>query len=221
MSSILGAVGTFFGGPIGGAIGGAAGSLFEGRRAGRAERGAAGAQERGAELGIGEIRRFTEQGIGGFQPFLGAGTGALEQQQRLLGLLGPEQQESAFGAFRQSPGQQFLQERGQRSLLRGASAIGGIGGGRVREALVQQGVGFAQQDFGNFFNRLQGLAGGGLQAAGGIGRLAAGAGRSIAGLFGTRGQARASGILGAQQAEARTSENITGLFSQAGLFDTP
>lgn len=213
MSSILGAVGGAFFGPIGAGIGGAVGSLFAGRQARRAEQRASQAQVGGFQQGIDAIRGFTEQGQAGFQPFLTGGTGAFEQQQALLGLLGPERGAEALASFQESPGQQFLRERGQRALTRSAGAIGGLGGGNVREALVQQGVGFAQQDFGNFFNRLAGLSGQGLQAAGGIGQLGAQAGRSVAGLFGLQGQARASGILGAQQARAGAQEDITGFLS--------
>lgn len=231
MSSVLGAIGTavggFFGGPIGaslgGALGGALGASRSGRDARRAESGAAEAQFQGFQRGIDEIRGFTEQGQAGFQPFLTGGTGAFEQQQALLGLLGPERGAEAIASFQESPGQQFLRERGQRALTRNAGAIGGLGGGNVRSALVQQGVGFAQQDFGNFFNRLAGLSGQGLQAAGGLGQLGAQAGRSIAGLLGSQGQARASGILGSQQARAGTQGQIAGFLSgiDFGSFGSP
>lgn len=167
-------------------------------------------QEEAFGQGIGEVRRFTEQGQAGFQPFLTGGQGAFEQQQALLGLLGPERGQEALASFQESPGQQFLRERGQRALTRNAGAIGGLGGGRVREALVQQGVGFAQQDFGNFFNRLAGVSGQGLQAAGGLGQLGAQAGQSISGLLGSQGQARASGILGSQQARSQGAGNVIG-----------
>ena len=197
MSSILGAIGTavggFFGGPIGaslgGALGGALGSARSGRQARRAERGAAQAQVGGFQQGIDEIRGFTEQGQAGFQPFLTGGQGAFEQQQALLGLFGSERGAEAIASFQESPGQKFLRERGQRALTRNAGAIGGLGGGNVRSALVQQGVGFAQQDVGNFFNRLAGLSGQGLQAASGRGLLGGQAGSSILTLLDSQAQA--------------------------------
>ena len=189
-------------------------SAFQGFVSGpRAAKRAGETQARSAQLGIDEIRGFTEQGQAGFQPFLTGGARAFDQQQALLGLLGPEQQQAAFDAFRDSPGQQFLRDRGQRALVRNASAIGGLGGGNVRSALQQQGIGFAQQDFGNFFNRLAGISDQGLSAASGLGQLGANAGSNIAGLLGTQGQARASGILGAQQARTQGTENLLSLGS--------
>jgi len=91
-------------------------------------------------------------------PFAAGGTAAFNQQVALSGAGGAPAQAQAFQDFTASPGQQFLQDQGQQALLRGSSAIGGLGGGNVRRELVRQGVGFAQQDFGNQFNRLGSLS---------------------------------------------------------------
>ncbi len=107
-----------------------------------------------------------------------------------------EQQQQAFAAFGESPGQRFIRERAQRNLLRNASAIGGLGGGNVRSALVQQGAGFAAQDFQNQLNRLASLSGGGQVSATNLGQLGAASAQNIGGLLQAGGQARATGILG-------------------------
>ncbi len=104
------------------------------------------------------------------QPFAQAGVGALEQQQALLGMGTPEQQQAAFAQFSESPGQKFMRERAEKTLLRNSAAIGGLGGGNVRSALVEQGVGFAAQDFGNQFNRLSDIRSAGQNAATNIGQ---------------------------------------------------
>jgi len=173
------------------------------------------------------LRAF-ERGRAGLQPFREAGARALEQEQAFLGVLGPEQQQAAFAGFAESPGQRFLQERGQRALLRNASATGGLGGGNIRSALVQQGVGFAQQDLQNQISRLGGLAGRGQEAAGSLAGLeqnlgglqqqfGANVGNILTGVGAARGQAlqkagqaRASGILGAQQAQAGLGQQVLG-----------
>jgi len=49
--------------------------------------------------------------------------------------------------------------------LRNQSAIGGIGGGNVRSALVEQGAGFAAQDYDQQLRRLDALSGRGLSSA--------------------------------------------------------
>lgn len=160
------------------------------------------------------------------QPFQEAGVGALQQQQALLGLSGQQAQQQAFAGLEQSPGQKFLQDRAQKNLLRNASAIGGLGGGNVRSALVQQGVGFAQQDIQNQFGRLGQLSGRGQQAAGAagqgaltsagqIGQFGASAASNIANLGIVGSEARASGILGA----AAVAPGVTsGLLQLGGQF---
>lgn len=171
----------------------------------RAAREAAGAQERLGREAIAEQRVVREE----LAPFREAGVGALREQQALLGLGGRGAQEEAFGRFTDSPGQAFLRQRGEQALLRNQAAIGGLGGGRVREALQQQGIGVAQQDLQNQLARLSSLseAGRGATTAG-IGQAA-----QIGQQLGQIGQAQAGGILGAQQARAQTA----GQFAGAGL----
>lgn len=94
----------------------------------------------------------------GLEPFVDPGIGAFQTQAAQSGALGPEAQREAFAAFMASPGQDFLRDQGERALLRNAAAIGGIGGGNVREELTRRGIGFAAQDFGNQFDRLGSLS---------------------------------------------------------------
>ena len=152
------------------------------------------------------------------------------------GLSAEQEQEQAFAKLQESPGQQFLRKRQERALLRNASAIGGLGGGNVRTALQEQAVGFAQQDLQNQFGRLGQIAGqgrastsalvaGGQGAAGASGQGALGTASSI-GQFGranvaninqarqSAAEARASGILGAQQAESQATGQILQLGGQ-------
>jgi len=98
-----------------------------------------------------------EQQGGVLQPWQQAGTTALQQQQALLGMGTPEEQQAAFSSFGNSPGQQFLRDRAAKATMRSAPSMGGLGGGNVRSALNEQAVGFAAQDFNNQFNRLGAL----------------------------------------------------------------
>lgn len=157
------------------------------------------------------------------QPFQQGGTQAQQLQLAQSGAFGPEAQQAAFDAFTASPGQEFLRREGQRNLTRNAAALGGIGGGNVRRALVQQGVGFAAQDFGNQFNRLAQLSGQGLTAAGGIAQLGGqGAGLAQQGAL-ARGQLGGLGGGFAQQAGlarggllGQAGQQAAGIFQQAG-----
>lgn len=173
---------------------------------------AASAQLAGSQAGIAETRRQFDITQGQLAPFQEAGVGALEQQQALLGLSGTEAQQTAFTGLEESPGQKFLRDRAQRNLLRNAGAIGGLGGGNVRSALVEQGVGFAQQDLQNQFGRLGQLAGQGQAATTSVGQFGSTAASNIANLQQFGGAARASGILG----KASVAPQVTGQLLQLG-----
>ena len=196
------------------AVGGALGIESSGEKA--AQQAAAG-QEQAQQAGLAEVSRQFDVTQANLQPFQEAGVGALQQQQALLGIGegGAQAQQQAFNQFNLSPGQQFIRDRAQKNLLRNASAIGGLGGGNVRSALVQQGAGFAQQDFNNQFSRLGQLAGQGQAATTSLGQFGVqAAGQKQQGIVGA-GQARASGILGSQQAATQNQQN---LFKLAGAF---
>ncbi len=167
---------------------------------------AAEAQERASRTNIQESARQFDLTQANLQPFQEAGEGALSQQQALLGLSGEDEQAQAFQAFNESPGQKFMRDRAQRNLVRNASAIGGLGGGNVRSALVEQGVGFAQQDFQNQFGRLGQLAGQGQSAATNIGQFGSNAIGQQAGFRTAGSEARASGLFGVQQANAAQTQ---------------
>ena len=175
---------------------------------------AAGIQAQGAQAGIAEQRRQFDITQEQLSPFREAGVSALEQQQALLGLSGQEAQQTAFSGLQESPGQQFLRKRAQRNLVRNQSAIGGLGGGNVRSALVEQGAGFAAQDLQNQFGRLGQLAGQGQQAGTNIGQFGAQAAGNIANLQQAGSQARASGILGGQQARSQATGQVLQLGGQ-------
>ncbi|MCK5600848.1 hypothetical protein KAR91_03205 [Candidatus Pacearchaeota archaeon] len=179
---------------------------------------AAEAQTEAAEAGAAEQRRqfdITQQQLA---PFREAGVTALGQQQALLGLGTPEEQQQAFAAFAESPGQQFLRSQQERALLRSASAIGGLGGGNVRTALQQQAFGRAQTDYQNQLNRLAALSGTAQTATTDIGQFGAQAAGNIAQLQAAGGAARASGILGQQQAIQQGISGLTGIAAQSGAF---
>ena len=178
-------------------MGGIVSGLFGGASA-ASDAGAVQAQA--AQAGVAETRRqfnITQENL---DPFLQAGTGALQTQQALLGQLGPEAAAAAMAQFQEGPGVQAAQASAQKNLLQNASAIGGLGGGNVRSALVQQGVDFSNQSFGDFQNRLGALSGSGQTTATNLGQLGSQSSANISNLLQAGGQAQASGILGAQQA---------------------
>ena len=210
-----GMVGTAFGGPAGAKIGaGIGGALSKSQSASDAEdaaQDAAGTQEDAYGQGIAEQRRQFDVTQENMAPWLEAGTGALGAQQDFLGLNGAESQQSAYDNYSESPGQKFLRDRGEKATMRHYAGIGGLGGGGVRSALNRQGIGWAAQDFGNHYNRLAGMSGTGQSTASTLGGLGANTASNISQGYGLQGNARASGILGGQQASARNREQMLGL----------
>ena len=89
--------------------------------------------------------------LGGFAT---NGQGANSVMAAQSGALGEQAQQDAYNNFNDSPGQQFLRDRGEQAIVRNAAATGGLGGGNVQKALATFGQGLAQQDFSNQFNRL-------------------------------------------------------------------
>ena len=153
-------------------------------------------------------------------PFTQGGQSAFNLQSALSGALGPAAQQQAFSNFTASPGQQFLTDAAEQSLLRNQAAVGGLGGGNVLSALQDQAIGLAQQDFGNQFSQLGQLAGLGAQTAGQQAGLNFAGGQSIADLaFGT-GQSLASGRTRAGELIANqiggTTSALSNLVSQQG-----
>ena len=194
---------------IGAIIGG---SVVGGLLASKSNDKAVDAQVEGQNQAIEEQRRQFDATQANLQPFQDAGQAAIGEQQNLIGLNGADAQQASFDSFNASPGQKFLRDRAQKNLLRNSAAIGGLGGGNVRSALVEQGVGFAQQDYNNQFGRLGQLAGQGQTAATNIGNFGANASNNISNSYGNIGNARATGI----QNQNSIFQNVLG--QAAGAF---
>jgi hypothetical protein len=162
-------------------------------------------------------------------------TPAAQLEAALTGALGPEAQQQAIDQFIQSPGQQFLRGEQEQALLRNQSAIGGLGGGRVRSALQEQALGRAatfqqqsienlrniasrergtQADIANIFTG-QGQAIAGQRAGLGVNlaNITTGQGAAQAAAIQNAGQAQAAGTLGIGSA---IQQGIGGLSNFAG-----
>lgn len=207
---------------IGGAIVAVVGSVVASRNARRASERAAAQQQAAAQGGIDVQSEQFNRILELLGPSIEGGDLARQQQLGLLGLLGPEAQQAAQDQFQESPGQQFIRERQQRALTRNQAAIGGLGGGNIRTALQEQAAGFAQQDFGNQFNRLSALSGAGQTAATNIGQFGQQSAGNIGQLLLNQGQAGAAGIFGQAQARNQLIGNLSSIgasFSDSRLKD--
>lgn len=160
---------------------------------------AAAVQERLGREALQQLKPFQEIELAGLRRAEELAVPAQEELRQLLGFGGAEAQQAAQQAVLESPAQQALRERAARLSTRTASAIGGLGGGNIRQELFEQGRGLDLQALQQRIGQLGGLAGQ---------RLGAGATRQVAGGLTNIGQIQASGILGAAQARQQGISNL-------------
>lgn len=144
---------------------------------------------------IGEITSRADQAIQGYAPWLETGSAALGGQADLLGLNGGDEQGGAIAALQNSPLFKMLFDQGEEAILQNASATGGLRGGNTQRSLADFGADTLSKVIQQQLDRLGGLSGQGLQAAGGGAGVNMAAGGSIADIFGQQGAARAGGLL--------------------------
>lgn len=174
------------------------GSAFLGSSASnRAASAAAGAADRASDTQLQMFNQNRED----MAPYRAAGLRGLTAYE---GTLGP--------SFTTSPGYEFARSEGIRGIDQGASARGMLNsGGRLRE-LMRYGTGVANQEFGNYQNRLAALSGLGQTATAQTGQFGANAAAGISQAQLAGGQAQAQGITGGATAL------LGGLNAGAGLY---
>jgi hypothetical protein len=240
LSTLGGIVGSYFGGPVGGVIGSALGGSIEGSQSvGQASD----VQQQAAQGGIDEQRRqfdeitkllspYTQAGtkaISGLQPYAAAGAPALEQQQALLGLRGPDAERAAIQRIQGGETYKALASQGEEALLQRASATGGLRGGNIQAALGQFRPQLLSSLIEQQYGRLGGITAlgeGTTQNIANIGQASAArqaafnqqTGANVSTLLGQQGAAQAGGILGEQSALTGGINQAFGAIQGAGGF---
>ena len=138
-------------------------------------------------------------------------------------------QQDAFGAFYTSPGYQFRLTEGIAAIDASAAARGRLLSGSQTKAVQRYGEGLAASEFGDYWNRLAGMAGSGQTSAAGTANAAGatganvgntimqggmGAGAARASGYNALGQGISSGLV-AMQEEAK---KIGGYFLGGGFL---
>ena len=201
------------------AAGGA--TLVSGYMQGEAAKDAAAIQGQAAQGGIDEQRRQFDAVQKLLQPYAQAGTGALAQQQALLGLGTPEAQQQAISALQSGPQFQALQQQGENAILQNASATGGLRGGNVQGALAQFRPALLSSLIDQKYSRLGSLTSIGQNAAAGVGNAGMSTGVNVANLLGQQGAAAAGGAIAQGRAFGAIPSSIgTGLGIYQGLGGT-
>lgn len=101
-----------------------------------------------------------------YQPFISTGQNALSSMADFSGLNGQGAADAALAGFRASPSYQFNLDQGLKAVDHGAAAQGMLRSGETLRAEQTLGANLASNEFGNYMNRLSGIAGMGLQGAG-------------------------------------------------------
>jgi hypothetical protein len=178
---------------VGKAIGSVVGGITGATAAGKAAQAGAATQAAAAQAGIDEQRRQFDKLVELMSPYVTAGTGAMAEQQALIGLKGQEAQAAAVAQQEQSPIFQALTQQGENAILQNASATGGLRGGNVQAALSQ----FRPQVLNSLieqqYNRLGGFTKLGQASAAGQAEQGMASADSIANLLANQGAATAGG----------------------------
>lgn len=124
------------------------------------------------------------------------GGGALGALASIYGLGGKPQ---SFDRFTASPDYQFNLQEGLGALEKSAAARGGLYSGQAMKAAQRFGSGLASQQFADYFNRMQGIAGMGTNATNTLLNAGAGYAQNTGNLMQQQGQNRADMIAGQWQ----------------------
>jgi len=168
----------------------------------RAAKKAAQIQADSAQQGYDQQLAFAEQAQKQLQPYTDVGEGALYTLADLYGIStdgNPNAQaygEESVQDFRNSPDYDFAFREGNRALTFSNAAQGQLRSGNHMRDLTKYGQGLASQNFGNYANRLMGLANLGGGAARQVSGQSIGVGNQLANTLGNQGQAQASGVVG-------------------------
>lgn len=169
---------------------------------------AAGAQTAASAASIAEQRRQFDAVQELLKPYSTAGQGAIEGQQGLIGLAGPEAQQQAIAALEAGPQFQSMMKQGENAILQNASATGGLRGGNVQATLAQFRPQLLSQLIESQFSKLGTVSGLGQASAAGQAAAAQQTGANIGNALTQQGQAAAGAALASGQAQAQMWGNI-------------
>lgn len=166
------------------------------------------AQTQAAEAGAAEQRAAREELRKLLDPYVKAGTPALQGIMDIAGLGTDVSQQQAIARQEQSPLFQALAAQGEDAILQNASATGGLRGGNVQGALAQFRPSLLNQFIEQQYNRLGGIASLGQQSAAGVGGAGITSASNIGQLLQSAGAAQAGTALAQGQAYSGALGNI-------------
>lgn len=171
------------------------GGVASSKASSKASKAASESQQQSAQQGIDAQQKQFEATQALLKPYVDAGLPALQQQQALLGLGTPGQQQAAISGIESSPAFQAMLRQGEAGILSNASATGGLRGGNVQGALAQFRPQLLAQEIENRYARLGGITSLGQASAAGVGSAGMQTGSNVAALLAQQGAAQAGGRL--------------------------
>lgn len=193
-------------------------SLVGGFAQASAAKKAASAQQQAADKDLALRTRMYDETVARSEPFYQSGVGANNALNYELGL---GDKPEGYGGFQASEGYKFALDQGTGAIDRGAAARGGVFSGNTLKAQTGYATGLAQQDYGNFYNRLAGQANAGQNAA----ALQANAGQNYAqgasNALSGAANAQAAGAIGVGNAINSTIGNGIGLWQYQNSLNKP
>lgn len=162
------------------------------------------------------------QAQGVYQPGYDIGLGGAGAYADITGAAGQAGQDRARALFQTDPGYQFARDQALQAVERASGTGGGQYSGNVLTALEDRASQLAQQQYGNYVQRLAPFLGYSLGTAGQLGGAYTGLGTGLESslanqgnlAFNTQagiGNALAAGTLGAAQARAQAAQGIENL----------
>jgi len=184
------------------------GSIYSSNQQKGAAQSAANAQKNAANQAIQQTEQNYQRTSGNLSPYISAGNNALGQMQAL--------NSGDYSSFKASPDYQFSLSQGIQGLDRSAAARGSLYSGGHSADILGYAQGLASQNYGNYYNRLAGLAGMGQNASTNLGSIGAGKAGSIGSYLMDAGNAQATSAIQQGNQTANLMGNLAGLAGQYG-----
>lgn len=139
-------------------------------------------------------------------PYISAGTSALGQMNALNA--------GDFSSFKASPDYQFAMDQGLQGLDRSAAARGSLFSGGHSADIMGYAQGLASQQYGNYYNRIAGLAQSGQNAASNLGSVGTNNAAAIGANLTNAGNATANGAQNQANNTSQFANTVSGAFNQ-------
>ena len=150
------------------------------------------------------IQQAYQQGTAAWNPLVNPTLGGFNAYADITGAQGQAGQDRARALFQTDPGYQFALNQGLQATQRATGTGGFQGSGNVADALMRQGVGYANQQYNQYVQRLAPYLQLAPQVAGAQTNLAQWQGGNLANILGTQGNVwgNTANAIGQSQAAA-------------------